>query len=127
MSEHTIASDMQKISSDLDSIFYFVSPENLMLKRGKMHELAQKFADALGISLYGCRCGPDVQDPKTLLEELNGISIEKFEIICFSREDGDTSLISHDQKVQFMHDLAMSTNTGLIAQKIIFGTDCIIL
>ena len=126
INKNTTARGVQAAAKDVDRIFYFVSPEGLMLKKEKMEEIAAIFAKALELKLYGMRCGPDVQNPKTLLEELEGIDLERFEVLYFSKEDEESSVLSHDQKVQFVAELGVnSINTGLIAKRLIDGTESI--
>ena len=108
-----------KMSKNVDTIFYFVSYENLMLKADAMRELAESFANKLEYTLYASRCGPEVQNSLTLLEELKEISIEKFEIIYFEKDNDEICLLSHDQKVKFFSLLPTGINSGVIIKNIL--------
>jgi len=120
---------MKVITANIDTIFYFVSPENLQLKSEKENEIAAICANELGVSAYCIRSGPNVQDSGMLLSELVDVGIENFEIIYFEKEisklnagKSSTIFLSHDKKVDFMKMLNCESinNSGLICQKILF-------
>ena len=112
-----IINAIQKMAENTDRIFYFVCPENLSLKEKKMEEYASEAANLLGLSLYGIRSGANIQDPRYLFKELSAIDITEYDIIYTSKESGEISLLSHDQKVQFTKDLEVKDiNSGLIAK-----------
>ena len=115
---------IKTISEGVDAILYFVSCEDVQLKSSKEKEVAAKVAKVMDLKLYGMRSGPDVQNPKTLFEELNNLDIEKFEIIFFSVEFDEVSVLSHSQKELFVFLLEGATiNSGLVAKEAIERTE----
>lgn len=124
MDDKNMTPEMVAISKEMDRIFYFVCPENLMLKREMMEQVACNFAEKLQIKLYGMRSGPDVEDPKALLHELEMLSPEKFEILYVSKVEEEASVLSHLQKLEFVKRLNVSeVNSGLVAKSIIANTE----
>ena len=117
---HELSKYIKEISENTDRIFYFVNSENLQLKKEAQDRVAAIFADELGLRLYGMRSGPEIQDPKTLLDELKELRIEKFDIICIKRPTRESILLSHKNKEQFVKYLEKEdVNTGIIAESLI--------
>jgi len=111
---------MIEIINNADRTFYFLNSENLQLKKEAQERIAREFAAALGLRLYGIRSGEEVQNPKSLLDEIKELSIEKFEIICIIRPTRASILLSHKNKVQFIKNLETEdVNTGIIAESLI--------
>jgi len=118
--ENTIKS-IKAMSEQLDRIFYFINPEGLQFKSRRSDEICSIMAKKIGIALYAERSGTEIDNPVTLSEELNAVGIEKFEIIYFSEETEEISMLSHKMKEQLLIDLASpkeGENSGMIAKKI---------
>jgi len=112
--------EIKRISKNLDRIFYFVTPDNSSLKEDAMERIAYEFSKDLGLRTYGIRSGKDVQDPRTLLAEINEVGIEKFDIICMIKSMERSIILSHNNKEKFMKDLVTKDiSTGLIAKSLI--------
>jgi hypothetical protein len=117
---NALLASVKKLSNEMDSIFYFVSYEGLQLKKDMQNKVAQKVGDYLGYKLYGMRSGPDVQEPKLLYEELSEINEESFEIISFSKEFDEFSVLGHEQKLIFKEECKTAqSNTGFIAKNLL--------
>ena len=121
MENKNLISDIKTMSEQVNRIFYFVNPEGLQFKSKRQEEIASKMAEHLGITLYGERSGPEINNPATFLDELTVVGIEKFDIIYFSEETEEISLLSHKMKEQMLINLRTpkeGENSGMIAKKI---------
>lgn len=112
----------------IESVFYFVCTQNKMLNDAMESQIANNFAQALDIQRYGRRSGSLVQNPKALLEELQCVDdYMKYEIICLDVANDEVSMLSYDQKIQFVSILNKEKyyefNSGQIVYEIIKGTE----
>jgi len=62
------------------STFYFVSTENLMLKKELMSETSYKFSKKVNVDSYVITAGELIQDAKVLFSEIKDKTLEEFEI-----------------------------------------------
>jgi hypothetical protein len=109
-----------EMSKKVDTIFYFVSPENLELKSEAMQRIASKFAVDLDVQMYGTRCGQSVQDPKQLLNEIKMVGVDKVEIVCIDGSSKSSTVLSYKNKNEFIRMLENGIdNSGIIAKKIV--------
>lgn len=104
---------------DIDIIYYFVNSENLGIKSEKLKEIANYFSNVLGFRSHEIRIGPEVQDPKSLYEELKDTYIDMFDIISVENKK-EISLLSHAQKELFFNSLltTKTQNTGILAKEV---------
>lgn len=106
----------------LDKIFYIVEPNNRVLTNDSMGEICADMAKVFGCQLYCSKCGPDVQDCNELTMQLEQLSIHDYEIIAILPDT--TSLLCHDEKVQFTNEIKNSkVNAGLVAKDICSRTE----
>ena len=111
--------EVLELSKNVDRVFYLVNAEGKQLKQAKAREVTIDLAVDLGLLLYATRLGPSVENPKTLLEELELLGIEKFEIVSIMIEKEKFVMLSHDDKEKFVEQLKNSElNSGAIAQNI---------
>lgn len=99
-----------------------------MLNDAMESQIANNFAQALDIQRYGRRSGSLVQNLKALLEELQCVDdYMKYEIICLDVANDEVSMLSYDQKIQFVSSLNKEKyyefNSGQIVYEIIKGTE----
>jgi hypothetical protein len=63
-----------------------------------------------------------VENPQALLSEIEGLNSEKFDIIYVSKVDDEVSVLSHDQKLEFLQHLkckGLPMNSGLVAKTVV--------
>ena len=107
----------------VDTMFYFLYTENKQLKEKIEIKIATDCANDMGAKLYAIRSGKEMQDPKSLYEELSYYdNIQFYNIIVIQTDTMDATRINMNDKIRLMEELKNyrgNENSGQIALRLL--------
>lgn len=111
------------MANRVDTVFYCLYTKNKQLKEDVEIEIVTECAKQMNAEHFSTRSGPEVQDPKTLFEELSWYDdIQKYNIIVINVDTSDFTRLSMSDKRKLFEMLKSyqgTENSGEIADKIL--------